>query len=164
VKHVLEKDAGLAGGSVFAAVPGAVNMPFPLRGAIRLLHALGHAVLAEVPLKNGRRADLLSLDASGAIAIVEVKSGLPDFRSDHKWRDYLAWCDRFYFAVGPDFPFEVLPEDAGLIVSDHHEGLMQRDCAPCPLAPARRRALLLRFAHLAASRLMQREDGLLPPV
>jgi hypothetical protein len=145
-------------------IPGAVNLPTPLRGATRLLFSLGHAVLAEVPLKNGRRADLLSLDPAGSISIVEVKSGLPDFRSDHKWRDYLAWCDRFYFAVGPDFPLDVLPEETGLIISDLHDGILYRECPVCPLSPARRRALILRFAHLAAGRLMNRQDIFLSPL
>ena len=63
--------------------------PKPLRGAVRLLEAMGHGTLTEFPLKSGRRADILSLGAKGEIWIVEVKSGVPDFRSDHKWQDYL---------------------------------------------------------------------------
>lgn len=135
-------------------VPGAPRIPAPLPGAMRLFHALGHAVLAEVSLKTGHRVDILTLDPSGAITIVEVKSGLPDFRSDNKWRVYLEWCDRFYFAVGPEFPRDVLPADTGLIISDRHDGLILRESVCSPVAPARRKRLTLRFAHLAASRLM----------
>lgn len=135
-------------------VPGAARIPAPLPGAIRLCHALGHAVLAEVPLRTGRRVDILTLDSNGAITIVEVKSGLPDFRSDNKWREYLEWCDRFYFAVGPDFPRDVLPADTGLIISDRHDGLILRESVCSTVAPARRKRLTLRFAHLAAGRLM----------
>lgn len=136
-------------------------MPAPLPGAMRLLFALGHAVLAEVPLKSGRRADLVSIGANGAIWIVEVKSGLPDFRSDRKWHEYREWCDCFFFAVGPDFPLDVLPEEAGLIIADPHDGVLIRECAAIPLPPARRKALTLRFAHLAANRLMGRDNPLL---
>jgi len=131
-----------------------------LRGAIRLLESLGHGALTEFPLKSGRRADILSLGGKGEIWIVEVKSGVPDFRADRKWQDYLEWCDRFFFAVGPDFPAEILPEDAGLLISDEYEAVLVREPATVPLLAARRKALTLRFAHLAARRLSGRGDPL----
>jgi hypothetical protein len=122
---------------------------------------MGHAVLTEFPLKSGRRADLFSIDGKGELWIVEIKSGLPDFRADHKWQDYLEWCDRFFFAVGPDFPQAILPEDAGLFVAEGFEAVLVREPAPFTLPPARRKALTLRFAHLAARRLSRRDDPLL---
>jgi hypothetical protein len=72
-----------------------------MRGAIRLLESMGRGVLTEFPLKSGRRADLLSLGAKGEIWIVEVKSGVADFCSAHKWQDYLLWCDRFFLPLAP---------------------------------------------------------------
>jgi hypothetical protein len=114
---------------------------------------MGHGVLTEFPLKNGRRADIISLSEKGEIWIVEVKSSVQDFRSDQKWRDYLAWCDRFFFAVGPNFPAKILPDAAGLLIADSYEALLAREPAGTPLASARRKALTLRFAHLAARRL-----------
>jgi hypothetical protein len=132
--------------------------PKPMRGAVRLLEAMGHGTLAEFPLKSGRRADILSLGLKGEIWIVEVKSGVPDFRSDHKWQDYLEWCDRFFFAVGPSFPAHILPEDAGLLIADEYDAVLAREPALAPLAGGRRKALTLRFAHLAARRLAGRPD------
>jgi hypothetical protein len=132
--------------------------PKPLRGAIRLLESLGHGTLTEFPLKSGRRADILSLGAKGEIWIVEVKSGVPDFRSDHKWQDYLEWCDRFFFAVDPSFPASILPEEAGLVIADAYEAVLAREPEPAPLMSGRRKALTLRFAHLAARRLSGRDD------
>jgi hypothetical protein len=134
--------------------------PKPLRGAIRLLEAMGHGVLTEFPLKSGRRADILSLSGTGEIWIVEVKSGIQDFRSDNKWQGYLAWCDRFFFAAGPDFPIEILPGTTGLLVADSYEAVLVRESAVTPLAGATRKALTLRFAHLAARRL----SGLARPI
>ena len=58
------------------------------RGAARLLVDLGYAPLAEVTLPNGRRADLMALGPKGDIVIVEVKSGLDDYRVDRKWGEY----------------------------------------------------------------------------
>ncbi|MBI4724113.1 MAG: MmcB family DNA repair protein, partial [Rhodomicrobium sp.] len=130
--------------------------PKPLRGAMRLLESMGHGALTEFPLKSGRRADILSLGAKGEIWIVEVKSGTADFRSDHKWQDYIEWCDRFFFAVGPTFPAGILPENAGLLIADEYEAILVREPDPAPLMTARRKALTLRFAHIAARRLSGR--------
>ena len=135
--------------------------PKPLRGAVRLLESLGHGTLTEFPLKSGRRADILSLGEKGEIWIVEVKSGVPDFRSDHKWQDYLEWCDRFFFAVGPEFPAAILPPEAGLMIAGEYEAVLAKEPETTPLLANRRKALTLRFAHLAARRLAGR-DSLIP--
>lgn len=124
------------------------------RGAARLLTALGHAPLAEVCLPNGRRADLMALGPKGELTIVEVKSGPQDYLTDRKWGEYLAYCDAYYFAVAPEFPRELLPEEPGLIVADGFGGAVLRDAPLTPLAPARRKALTLAFGRLAAMRAM----------
>jgi hypothetical protein len=105
-------------------------------------------------LPNGRRCDLFVVDARGGCTIVEVKSCLEDFRADGKWPDYLAWCDAFYIAVPDGFPWEDLPVEAGVILADGYGGACMREAPGQRLAPARRRSLTLRFARLAADRLM----------
>ncbi len=122
------------------------------RGAARLLTDLGYAPLAEVTLPNGRRADLMAVGRRGEIAIVEVKSGLDDFRVDRKWHEYLPYCDSFAFAVAPEFPREILPDDPGLMVCDGFGGAVLRDAPLTPLAPARRKALTIAFGRMAAMR------------
>jgi hypothetical protein len=122
------------------------------RGAARVFVALGYAPLVEVRLPNGRRADVMALGPRGEIAMAEVKSGVEDFRADQKWGEYGPYCDTFYFAVAPEFPSTILPPEPGLIVADAFDGAVLRE-APClPLAGARRRALTVAFARLAASR------------
>lgn len=130
------------------------------RGAGRLLYELGYASLTEFTLKSGRRADLIGLNAKGAIALIEVKSSLEDFRSDNKWPEYLDYCDRFYFAVPEFFPQEVLPEDMGLMVADPFGAAVLREAPLMPLNAARRRSILLKFAHTAARRLGSLEQTL----
>ena len=88
------------------------------RGVRRLLWSLGYASVAEFPLANGRRADVLGLTDGGEIVIVEIKSSVADFRSDQKWPDYLDYCDSFFFAVSEEFPNELIPESCGLILAD----------------------------------------------
>lgn len=122
------------------------------RGAARLLSALGYAPLAEVTLPNGRRADLMALGPKGEIFIVEVKSGAEDFRTDQKWHEYGPYCDAFAFAVAPEFPREILPEEPGLLVADGFGGAILREAPVVPLAGARRKALTIAFGRLAALR------------
>lgn len=129
------------------------------RGAARLFVALGHAVLRQVALPHGRRADLLVLAPDDSFAIIEVKSCAQDFLGDAKWPKYRDYCDRLYFAVDPAFPQTLLPAEAGLLVADPYGGALLREAPLHPLAPARRRALLARFARLAARRL----EGLVDP-
>ncbi len=124
-----------------------------LRGAARRLIDADHAVLAELPLGNGRRADLVAIDRAAAITIVEIKSSRADFLTDRKWQAYLGYCDRFYFAVEPTFPLELLPAGEGLILADRFAGEIVREATLRPLAAARRKAMLLRFARTAAARL-----------
>jgi hypothetical protein len=123
------------------------------RGVNRVLWDYGLPSLLEVPLANGRRADLMGLTAAGEIWIVETKSCLEDFAVDQKWPEYRDYCDRFFFAVTEEFPREVIPEDAGLIVADGFGGAILRDSPVRPLVGARRKAVTLLFARLAAVRL-----------
>ena len=122
------------------------------RGAGRLMADLGYAPMLEVTLPNGRRADIMALGPRGEIAIAEVKSSLEDFITDRKWREYLPYCDAFYFAVAPEFPREILPEEPGLIVADGFGGAVLREAPATRLAGARRKALTVAFGRLAAVR------------
>ena len=128
------------------------------RGVSRLLRAHGMAVVGEVGLANGRRADVVGVDGSGDIWIVEIKSCLEDFRADHKWPDYRAFCDCLFFAVAPSFPRHILPADCGLITADRYGGDLVRMAPLQRLAPARRKALTLRLLRLAAWRLQHKID------
>ena len=128
-------------------VTGAVT-----RGAVRLLAALGYAPVLEAPLPNGRRADMMALGPKGDLLIVEVKSSWEDYRADRKWTDYAPFCDAFYFAVSPEFPRDLLPNGPGLIVADGFGGAILKDAPLAILAAARRKALTLSLARLAALR------------
>jgi len=128
------------------------------RGVCRAFRALGSSVVTELPLANGRRADVVGLSPSGDIVIVEIKSCLTDYRTDGKWREYLEFCDRLYFAVATDFPCEVIPEDAGLILADRYGAELIRDPVDERLNAARRKAMMLSFARAAALRLQHHID------
>lgn len=132
------------------------------RGVCRLLLAREIVPLLEVPLADGRRADVLGIGPDGKVWIVEVKSSIEDFRADAKWTDYLQWCDQFLFGVPPEFPLDLAPVECGLIVADAFGGeILREDARPAEtarLAAARRKALTLRAARLAARRLRRIDD------
>jgi hypothetical protein len=132
------------------------------RGVVRVLAAHGLTAIAELPLPNGRRADVVGLGADGMIWIVEIKSCLEDFRTDRKWPEYREFSDRLFFAVAPAFPREVLPEDAGLIVADRYGGEIVRPAPELRLPAPKRKAMTLRLARAAASRLSVLLDPTLP--
>jgi hypothetical protein len=128
------------------------------RAAARLCGRLDWAPLHEVALPNGRRADILALRPDGGFACIEVKSGVRDFQVDTKWPEYRDYADALFFAVDADFPVALLPAEVGVIVAAGLEAELVRDAPAHPLPAARRRALLQRFASLAALRLAGVED------
>ncbi len=128
------------------------------RGVRRLLRARGFSSLTELALTDGRRADIAAVNRDGDVLIVEIKSSPADFRADRKWRDYAASCDRLYFAVSERTPAGLMPLEAGLIVADSFGAEIVREAELQRMAPASRRALLLRFAQAAADRLHRLAD------
>jgi hypothetical protein len=87
-----------------------------------------------------------------------VKSCVADFRADQKWKEYREHCDRLLFAVAPDFPQELIPASAGLIVADGFGGEIVREGMNHPVAAATRKSVLLHAARVAASRLAALND------
>lgn len=130
-----------------------------VRGVQRMMAQLGFSTLTEMTLANNRRADVIGVSGKGEIVIVEVKSCLNDFATDQKWREYTDYCDRFFFAVDIDFPHDRLPEDEGYIVADQFGGAIVREAEASRLAGARRKAVTLSFARLAAARLLRVADA-----
>ncbi len=136
------------------------------RGIGRLFARNDIWCLAEVPLKNGRRADLMGIDAKGLIVIVEIKVARADLLGDAKWPDYLDFCDRFYWGLPPHLDRAPLESDAyrpqtcGVIVADGYDAEILRPAALEPLAAARRKTQVEHLARIA----MRRHMALLDPL
>lgn len=128
------------------------------RGVRRMLAAMDCASLCEFTLRSGRRADVIALARDGCVSIVEIKSSVRDFRADRKWPHYRDFCDRLYFAVDASTPLDILPPETGLILADGYGAEILREPPHHPLAPARRKALTLRFARAAAAGLHAATD------
>ncbi|MBV7255745.1 MmcB family DNA repair protein [Pacificimonas sp. WHA3] len=137
------------------------------RGIARLFWQRKSHCLTEMMLPGGRRADIMSFGEDGRITIVEIKVSVADLRGDAKWRDYLPWCDEFYWGIPAGFEASLLdeacfsPEMSGLIVADRFEAAVLRPPAQDSLAPARRKRATLLFARAAAARHMRNADPFL---
>ena len=133
------------------------------RGVCR--HLLGHdfVTLEEVVPAPGLRVDVMALGPRGEIWVVECKSSRTDYLTDRKWQGYLEWCDRVFWAVDADFPTGLLPEGTGLILADGYDAEILRMGSETPLAGARRKMLVQKFARHAALRLQALRDPAISP-
>jgi len=52
--------------------------------------------------KGRLRVDVLGMNLKRNVVIVEIKSGVQDFRSDRKWHLYRNFCSQFFFAMDND--------------------------------------------------------------
>jgi hypothetical protein len=128
------------------------------RGICRLFARNDIWCIAEMPLRSGRRADLMGIDPRGRLVIVEIKVSRADLIGDAKWPDYLDHCDGFYWGLPPtldraclaDEPFR--PECCGVIVADGYDAEIVRPAPWRPLAAARRKAETERLARVALRR------------
>ena len=128
------------------------------RGVSRHLASLGYAPIEEFVPARGLRMDVFALGPKGELWCVECKSSRADFSGDHKWEGYLAYCDRFFWAVDAQFPNEILPDETGLILADDFDAEVVRMAPEQKLAGARRKALTQKFALCASRRLQILRD------
>lgn len=135
-----------------------------VRGVTRMLLRHDLVTMAEVPLDGGRRADLMAIDGRGGIVIVEIKISRGDLLGDSKWTDYLAHCDRYFWAVPSGFDVSplngaaFLPDRTGIIVADRYDAVILREAHSTPLPAATRKRCTLAFARRAGRRLIQAID------
>ena len=134
------------------------------RGIRRLFARNDIWLLPEMPLRNGRRADLMGIDVKGRVVIVEVKVQRGDLLGDGKWQDYLDYCDRFYWGLPPELDRTILdmddyrPECCGIVVADGYDGEIVRPAPLMPLAAQRRKSEVERLARTAMRRMTVASD------
>jgi hypothetical protein len=154
--------------SAAAANPATDSLTGPAalvaRGISRLLARNDIWTLPEMPLRGGRRADLMGIDAKGQVVIVEIKVARADLLGDGKWTDYLDHCDRFFWGLPPELDRAPLdrpgfrPECCGVIVADGYDAEIVRPAPLQPLAAARRKVEVERLARAALRRQLVMRD------
>jgi|TARA_B110000114_G_C15009320_1_gene364100 hypothetical protein len=122
------------------------------RGVCRHLISYNFVCVEELVPTPGRRVDVMALGPKGEIWIVECKSSRADFQADHKWQDYLEWCDKYFWAVDKNFPMDLLPVKSGLIIADAYDAEIIRIPPEKKLNAARRKVVIQKFARHAARR------------
>ncbi len=148
-----------------SATPALSSATVVARGVARLFARNDIWCLPEMPLRNGRRADLMGVDAKGHIIIVEIKVARADLMGDSKWGEYLEFCDRFFWALPPALDRSPLageafrPNCCGVIVADGYDAEILRPAPLRPLAAARRTKEVERLARAA----LRRHTGLIDP-
>ena len=65
---------------------------------MQFLSLKGYKVLSEFALPNKKRVDIIAINSEKEIIIVEVKSNKNGIKNDKKWKNYLNYCNYFYFA------------------------------------------------------------------
>lgn len=128
------------------------------RGVVRHMMDIGYASLLEFIPSRGLRVDVMAMATQDELWIVECKSSRADFISDKKWQNYLEWCDRYFWAVDPNFDLDLLPPDTGIILSDGYGAEIIRPAPLNKLAAARRKTLIKKIATQAANRLIRLQD------
>ena len=137
---------------------GALRSHAVARGICRLFARNDIWTLPEMPLRNGRRADLMGIDPKGRVVIVEIKTARGDLMGDGKWPDYLDFCDRFFWGLPPELDRACLegedfrPDCCGIIVADEYDAEIIRPAPSHPLAAARRKVEVERLARAAMRR------------
>ncbi|GAA4771561.1 MmcB family DNA repair protein [Stakelama sediminis] len=143
---------------------GALTAADVARGVCRMLLRHDYVAMAEVPLADGRRADLMAIDSRGQIIIVEIKVSRADLLGDNKWTDYLDHCDRFFWAVPQGFDHSplagelFLPERSGIIIADRYDAAILREARKDSVSASVRRKSTLAFARRAGRRLIATTD------
>jgi|UPI00040F97F5 hypothetical protein len=139
------------------------------RGIARLFARNDIWCLTEMPLKGGRRADLMGIDARGQVIIVEIKVSRADLLGDAKWPDYLDHCDRFFWGLAAHLDRAVMetdafrPDQCGVIVADGYDAEILRPAPLLPLAAARRKVEVERLARAALRRQVVASDPACAP-
>jgi hypothetical protein len=130
------------------------------RGVARHLRSHNFSTILEFVPTSGLRVDVIAIGPKGEIWIIECKSSRADFQSDTKWQGYREWCDQYFWAVSPDFPTDLLPNDTGIFFADRFDAEIIRNAPVLKLSAARRKKLTLKFARNAAERLQALIDPL----
>lgn len=99
--------------------------------------------------RGHRRADFIAFSMKGEIIIIECKSCLADYKADHKWQDYLKYCNKFYFCMPPEVYEKVKDDfgsDVGVFVGNKSSLVCVKRTKRRPMRNSIKREVYLRMA------------------
>ena len=86
-----------------------------LQKTMQFLSLKGYKVITEFALPNKKRVDIIALNLKKEILIIEVKSNTRDIKLDKKWKNYLKYCNYFYFACSEKLKNHNFSKNIGII-------------------------------------------------
>ena len=123
-----------------------------LQKTMQFLSLKGYKVLSEFALPNKKRVDIIGINLKKKIIIVEVKSNKKNLKYDKKWRNYLNYCNYFYFACNDklkDFDFS---ENIGVIQNNSNNIRIIRKSKYKKLSENKKKELIFKIALSATSK------------
>ena len=123
-----------------------------LQNTMRFLSEKGYRVLSEFALPNKKRVDIIGINLKKEIVIVEVKSNKNGIKLDKKWKNYLNYCNYFYFACNGKLKDLNFSKNIGLIQSSSNNIKITKKSKYKKLSENKKNKLIFKIALSATSK------------
>tara|TARA_Y100000590_G_scaffold367596_1_gene427753 strand:- start:300 stop:767 length:468 start_codon:yes stop_codon:yes gene_type:complete len=123
-----------------------------LQKTMQFLSLKGYKVLSEFALPNKKRVDIIALNLKKEIIIVEVKSNKTAIKLDKKWKNYLSYCNYFYFACNGNLKNISFSKNIGVIQENSKNVKIIKKSKYRNIPKNRKNNLIFKIALSAASK------------
>ena len=123
-----------------------------LQKTMQFLSLKGYKVLSEFALPNKKRVDIIAINLKKKIIIVEVKSNKKNLKYDKKWKNYLNYCNYFYFACNDKLKDSEFSENIGIIQNNSNNIKIIRKSKYQKISENKKKQLIFKIALSAASK------------
>ena len=111
-------------------------------------HPNTNLTFKEVGLDEHLRCDILNLGWDDKVVIMELKTCKEDFKTDNKWKNYLNYCNYFFFVCPTKvISQEDIPKDVGLMWVDIERQTFRIVQRPKKLKPLKITNSWLHYIH-----------------
>ena len=119
---------------------------------MQFLSSKGYKVLSEFALPNKKRVDIIAINSKKEIIIVEVKSKKNEVKTDKKWKNYLNYCNYFYFACNDKLKNFNFSKNVGVIQKKSNSIKIIKKSKYKKISQKRKNILILKIALSATSK------------
>ena len=123
-----------------------------LQKTMQFLSSNGYKVLSEFALPNKKRVDIIAINLKKEIIIVEVKSNKKSLKYDKKWKNYLKYCNYFYFATNEKLKEFHFSKNIGVIQNNSNTAKIIKKSKYQKLSENKKKELIFRIALSATSK------------
>ena len=123
-----------------------------LQKTMQFLSLKGYKVLSEFALPNKKRVDIIAINLKKEIIIVEVKSNKKSITYDKKWKNYLNYCNYFYFACNEKLQDLNFSKNIGIIQNNSKNIKIVKKSKYKKLSENKKKQLIFKIALSATSK------------